>query len=56
MSLVEVSEKRKRAAARKRRALEKKNEGKIKTTVTKEENGMNKITKEQNGVSMSYYE
>ena len=56
MSLVEVSEKRKRAAARKRRALEKKNEGKVKTTVTKEENGMNKITKEQNGVEMSYYE
>ena len=36
--------------------LEEKNKGKIKTTVTNEENGMKKITKEQNGVSMSYYE
>ena len=34
----------------------KENEGKVKTTVTKEENGMNKVTKEQNGVEMSYYE
>ena len=48
--------KRKRAAARKRKALEKKNEGKIKTTVTEEDNGMRKVVKEQNGVSMSYYE
>ena len=56
MSLVEESEKRKRAAARKRKALEKKNEGKIKTTVTEEDNGMRKVVKEQNGVSMSYYE
>jgi len=56
ISITEVQEKRKRAAARKRRALEKKNEGKVKTTVTKEENGMNKVTKEQNGVEMSYYE
>ena len=56
ISITEVQEKRKRAAARTRRALEKKNEGKVKTTVTKEENGMNKVTKEQNGVEMSYYE
>ena len=56
MSLVEESEKRKRAAARKRKALEKNNEGKIKTTVTEEDNGMRKVVKEQNGVSMSYYE
>jgi hypothetical protein len=56
ISITEVQEKRKRAAARKRRSLEKKNEGKVKTTVTKEENGMNKVTKEQNGVEMSYYE
>ena len=33
-----------------------KNKGKVKTTITNEENGMKKITKEQNGVSMSYYE
>ena len=56
ISITEVQEKRKRDAARKRKALEKKNEGKVKTTVTKEENGMNKVTKEQNGVEMSYYE
>ena len=35
---------------------EEKNKCKVKTTVTNEENGMKKITKEQNGVSMSYYE
>ena len=56
ISITEVQEKRKRAAARKRKLSEKKNEGRIKTTVTKEENGMNKVTKEQNGVEMSYYE
>ena len=56
ISITEVQEKRKRAAARKRKALEKNNEGRIKTTVTKEENGMKKVTKEQNGVEMSYYE
>ena len=39
-----------------KKELEEKNKGKIKTTVTNEENGMKKITKEQNGVSMSYYE
>ena len=39
-----------------RKRTGRKNKGKVKTTVTNEENGMKKITKEQNGVSMSYYE
>jgi len=36
--------------------LEKQNEGKVKTTVTEQPNGMKKITKQQGNVSMEYYE
>jgi len=56
MSFAEYNEKRKRALARKRKQLEKQNEGKVKTTVTEESNGMKKITKQQGNVSMEYYE
>ena len=56
MSFAEYNEKRKRALARKRKQLEKQNEGKVKTTVTEEPNGMKKITKQQGNVSMEYYE
>ena len=56
MSFAEYNEKRKRAFARKRKQLEKQNEGKVKTTVTEEPNGMKKITKQQGNVSMEYYE
>ena len=47
---------KKKNVTQKKKELEEKNKGKVKTTVTNEENGMKKITKEQNGVSMSYYE
>tara|TARA_S200002703_G_scaffold131758_1_gene119391 strand:- start:382 stop:1269 length:888 start_codon:yes stop_codon:yes gene_type:complete len=56
MSFAEYNEKRKRALNRKRKMLEKQNEGKVKTTVTEEPNGMKKITKQQGNVSMEYYE
>ena len=56
ISFAEYNEKRKRAFARKRKQLEKQNEGKVKTTVTEEPNGMKKITKQQGNVSMEYYE
>ena len=56
MSFAEYNEKRKRALARKKKQLEKQNEGKVKTTVTEESNGMKKITKQQGNVSMEYYE
>ena len=56
MSFAEYNEKRKRALARKRKQLEKQNEGKVKTTVTEQSNGMKKITKQQGNVSIEYYE
>ena len=56
MSFAEYNEKRKRVLARKRKQLEKQNEGKVKTTVTEQSNGMKKITKQQGNVSMEYYE
>jgi len=56
MSFAEYNDKRKRALARKRKQLEKQNEGKVKTTVTEQSNGMKKITKQQGNVSMEYYE
>ena len=56
MSFAEYSEKRKRALNKKRKMLEKQNEGKVKTTVTEQSNGMKKITKQQGNVSMEYYE
>ena len=56
MSFAEYSEKRKRALNKKRKMLEKQNEGKVKTTVTEQPNGMKKITTQQGNVSMEYYE
>ena len=56
MSMQDYNEQRRKMLLRRKKELEEKNKGKIKTTVTNEENGMKKITKEQNGVSMSYYE
>jgi len=56
MSFAEYNEKRKRALARKKKQLEKQNEGKVKTTVTEESNGMKKVVKQQGNVSMEYYE
>ena len=56
ISFAEYNEKRKRALARKKKQLEKQNEGKVKTTVTEQSNGMKKITKQQGNVSMEYYE
>ena len=56
ISFAEYNEKRKRALARKRKQLEKQNEGKVNTTVTEQSNGMKKITKQQGNVSMEYYE
>ena len=56
MSFAEYGEKRKRALNKKRKMLEKQNEGKVKTTVTEQPNGMKKITKQQGNVSMEYYE
>jgi hypothetical protein len=52
MSFAEYNEKRKRALARKNKVPK----GAIKTTVGKEENGLRKVTKSVNGVSMEYYE
>ena len=56
MSFAEYNEKRKRVIARKRKQLEKENEGKVKTTVTEQSNGMRKVTKQQGNVSMEYFE
>jgi hypothetical protein len=56
MSMQDYNEQRRKMLLRRKKQLEEKNKGKVKTTVTNEENGMKKITKEQNGVSMSYYE
>ena len=56
MSFAEYGEKRKRVLNKKRKMLEKQNEGKVKTTVTEQPNGMKKITKQQGNVSMEYYE
>ena len=56
MSMQDYNEQRRKMLLRRKKELEEKNKGKVKTTVTNEENGMKKITKEQNGVSMSYYE
>ena len=52
MSFAEYNEKRKRALARKNRVPK----GAIKTTVSQEQNGLRKVTKSVNGVSMEYYE
>ena len=56
MSMQDYNEQKRKMLLKRKKELEEKNKGKIKTTVTNEENGMKKITKEQNGVSMSYYE
>ena len=56
MSMQDYNEQRRKMLLRRKKELEEKNKGRVKTTVTNEENGMKKITKEQNGVSMSYYE
>ena len=56
MSMQDYNEQKRKMLLRRKKELEEKNKGKVKTTVTNEENGMKKITKEQNGVSMSYYE
>ena len=56
MSFQDYNEQKRKMLLRRKKELEEKNKGKVKTTVTNEENGMKKITKEQNGVSMSYYE
>ena len=52
ISFTEYNEKRKRALARKNRVPK----GAIKTTVSQEQNGLRKVTKSVNGVSMEYYE
>ena len=52
ISFTEYNEKRKRALARKNRVPK----GAIKTTVSEEQNGLRKVTKSVNGVSMEYYE
>jgi hypothetical protein len=52
MSFAEYNEKRKRALARKNKVPK----DAIKTTVSQQQNGLRKVTKEQNGVSMEYYE
>jgi len=52
MSFAEYNEKRKRALARKNKVPK----GAIKTTVSQEQNGLRKVTKSVNGVSMEYYE
>jgi hypothetical protein len=56
MSFTEYNEKHKRALARKRKQLEKQDEGKVKTTVTEQSNGIRKVTKQQGNVSMEYFE
>ena len=56
MSMQDYNEQKRKMLLRRKKELEEKNKGKVKTTITNEENGMKKITKEQNGVSMSYYE
>ena len=52
ISFAEYNEKRKRALARKNKVPK----GAIKTTVSQEQNGLRKVTKSVNGVSMEYYE
>lgn len=52
ISFTEYNEKRKRALARKNKVPK----NAIKTTVGQPQNGLRKVTKEQNGVSMEYYE
>ena len=52
ISFTEYNEKRKRALARKNKVPK----GAIKTTVSQEQNGLRKVTKSVNGVSMEYYE
>ena len=52
MSFAEYNEKRKRALARKNKVPK----DAIKTTVSQEQNGLRKVTKSVNGVSMEYYE
>ena len=52
ISFAEYNEKRKRALARKNKVPK----GAIKTIVSQEQNGLRKVTKSVNGVSMEYYE
>ena len=52
ISFAEYNDKRKRALARKNKVPK----GAIKTTVSQEQNGLRKVTKSVNGVSMEYYE
>lgn len=52
ISFAEYNEKRKRSLARKNKVPK----GAIKTTVSQEQNGLRKVTKSVNGVSMEYYE
>ena len=52
ISFAEYNNKRKRALARKNKVPK----NAIKTTVGQPQNGLRKVTKEQNGVSMEYYE
>ena len=52
ISFTEYNDKRKRALARKNKVPK----NAIKTTVGQPQNGLRKVTKEQNGVSMEYYE
>jgi len=56
ISFRQMSERKKKRTARKIKSLEESNEGKIKTTVSRGSDGINLVVKEQNGVSMSYYE
>ncbi len=56
ISFRQLSERKKKRTARKIKSLEESNEGKIKTTVSRGSDGINLVVKEQNGVSMSYYE
>ncbi len=52
MSFAEYNDKRKRALARKNKVPK----DAIKTTVGQQQNGLRKVTKSVNGVSMEYYE
>ena len=50
------ADRRRKIISRRKKLEEEENKKKLQTTVTRDPNGMNKVTKTQGNVSMEYYE
>ena len=56
MSFQDYADRRRKIISRRKKLEEEENKKKLQTTVTRDPNGMNKVTKTQGNVSMEYYE